>query len=83
MKKLTTSPVIKKNEFLPTDFPQAIRAVINGKKITKLEWGFDGYYGIMKDGFLMLHKPDGKDYTWTVSEADMTGTDWVVLPDTN
>lgn len=83
MKKITSSPVIKKKVNPEVSFPIAIQAVIDGKRITKLEWGNDGYYGLMKDGFLMLHKPDGKDYTWTVSDGDLLGLDWVVLEDQN
>ena len=61
-----------------TDFPEAIRAVTAGHKITKAEWGDDEYYGVLREGLLMLHKPDGF-YAWIVSEADMVGTDWQVF----
>lgn len=82
MKKLT-SPVIKKQEFPPTDFPGALKAVINNRKITKLEWGNNAYYGVLKDGYLMLHKADDKFYTWIISDGDLLGQDWVVLPEEN
>lgn len=60
-------------------FYDAIREVANGKRITKLEWGNNLYYGLLKDGVLVLHKPDGIDYPWTISDGDILGTDWVVL----
>jgi len=61
------------------DFPGAMRAIIEGKRITKLEWGDERVYGHLKDGFLMLTKV-GKDHSWTVSEGDLKGLDYVVLP---
>lgn len=60
-------------------FPAVIQAVIDGKKITKLEWGDQEYYGLLKNGFLMLHKPDGKFYQWIISDGDLAGQDWVIL----
>lgn len=60
-------------------FPAAIQAIIDGQKITKLEWGTPEYYGLLKDGLLMLHKPDDKFYQWIVSDGDLTGQDWVIL----
>ena len=34
---------------------------------------------MLRDGFLMLHKPDGKFYQWVISEGDLTGTDYILL----
>ena len=61
-----------------TTFPQAMAAVIDGKRITKEEWGSPDDYGMLKDNFLMLHR-DGKWYTWMVSDGDLTGLDWVII----
>lgn len=61
-----------------TDFPKAIQAIIDGKRITKEEWGNPDDYGILKDGFLMLHR-DGKWFRWLVSDGDLTGTDWIIM----
>ena len=69
-----TSPV--KTEM---DFPTAIAEVIVGKKITKKEWSDPAIYGILKDGFLMLHKADDKLYQWVISEGDLLGTDYVIV----
>ena len=60
------------------DFPTAIKEVLVGKKIQKLEWG-KGFYGFLDGGFLKLHKPDGKNYSWTLSEADLMGDDYIVV----
>ena len=61
-----------------TTFPQAIAAVIDGKRITKEEWGNPDDYGMLKDRRLMLHR-DGKWYNWLVSDGDLTGLDWLIM----
>ncbi len=60
-------------------FPVAIRDVIDGKKIHKLEWKDKEYYGFLKDGILCLHKPDGKTYQWVLSDGDLNGNDYIVI----
>lgn len=60
-------------------FPTALFEVIGERRITKREWGNEGYYCYRKDGFLKLHKPDGKDYDWIISDGDLLGIDWYVL----
>jgi len=71
------SPLPKK--ITEMDFPSAMREVITGKKITKIEWDNKSIYGELKDGFLMLRKKDGKYYQWIISEADMVGDDWIII----
>ena len=77
---MDTSKVNKYTFSLKTrlDFPEALRAVTAGHRITKAEWGDDEYYGVLRDGLLILHKPDGF-HTWIVSEGDLAGTDWIIL----
>ena len=72
--KLKQSPVPTAN----MDFPNAIRRVIEGKKITKLEWDNENIYGVLKDGFLMIYR-NGKFNQWVISEGDLMGADWVIL----
>ena len=61
------------------DFMEALTEVLKGKSITKLEWDDKQYYGILVNERLTLHKPDGKNYDWIVSEGDMRGDDWIIL----
>jgi len=73
-----TSPVIKKPETF--DFPEAMRRVIEGKKITKLEWKNSGDYCLLKDTFLEIYTTkDSKFHAWTVSEGDLMGEDWILV----
>ncbi len=61
------------------NFSTAIREVIDGKKITRLEWKDKNIYGFLKDGYLSLHKIDDKIYQWVVSDGDLLGNDWIVV----
>ena len=61
------------------DFSEAVNRLKHGHKITKVEWGDRDYYGVLRDGILQLHKPDGF-HSWIISEADMMGEDWAVIP---
>lgn len=77
------SPVPHKVKVMEMTFPDAIKEVIDGKRITKREWDNNNVYGMLRDGFLMLHKEDGKFYQWILNDGDLKGEDWVVLSDAN
>ena len=59
------------------NFPDAISCLIDGKRITKLSWANRGHYGVLRDGLLMIHLEQW--HTWTISDGDLVGTDWIVL----
>ena len=61
------------------DFYEALKEVMDGKKIFREEWEDRKYYGFINDGILSLHKPDGKTHQWIISDGDINGTDWIVL----
>ncbi len=74
------SPVPKKDSTKPItmDFPAAMRELINGKNITRLEWN-NGDYCLMQDQWLRIFTTkDNKFHDWLVSEGDMVTSDWVV-----
>ena len=64
----------------PVDFYEALRLMAMGVRVTKLSWGNPGTYGLMQNAFLTLHKAETGDHTWTISEGDLLGTDYVALP---
>jgi len=78
---VATSPLPKKIEVVDETpmltFPQAMEAVIEGKRVTKKEWDDVNVYAEMKEGFLIIHTD--KDHQWTVAEADLTGKDYVII----
>lgn len=74
------SPITQKAEYVEVGMPfsTALASVIDGKLITRPEWEED-YHGVLQDGKLMLHKPDGQLYYWILSDGDILATDWIVF----
>ena len=70
---------VKDIEPVKLDFYSAIREVVEGKKIHKLEWGDKEFYGLLDNDILKLHKPDGKLYQWVISFEDIIGEDYIVV----
>jgi hypothetical protein len=60
------------------EFPEAIAAVITGKKVSRTSWGNDDCV-FLSGGFLSLRKSDGTLHQLLVSDGDMTGNDWFVV----
>lgn len=87
--EVTTSPlpvkedVVKEvDDMVPVkemDFSEAIKAVIGGKKIFRLEWVDRDYYGYLNEDVLSLHKPDGVNYKWIISSGDLMAEDWIII----
>jgi hypothetical protein len=74
-----TSPsVVNVKNLNVFDFPSAINKIIDGKKITKQEWGNKDIYGILSGGFLMIHNQN-KLSQWIISDGDLMGNDWEVV----
>lgn len=72
-----TSPVIKKVEVETFDFPEAMRRVIDGKKVTRVEWNDRNEFAVFKDNFLMIHTK-GKFHTWKdINGNDLMAKDWI------
>ena len=79
---MNESPTKQYRASVQIDFPAAMQAVIDGKKITKLEWGNEKEYGWLHDGFLKIHhagQPDDKHDRWIISDGDLLGHDWVII----
>ena len=72
------SPVIKNSVSKALSFPEAMQAVIDGEKVTRVEWDDKKEYGFMLNEKLSIHTK-GEDHTWMVSEGDMRAVDWVVV----
>ena len=85
MQEASTSPLPPKEADIVEDlsremsFQEAIGHVIDGKKIHKLEWEDLGFYGCLEEAQLVLHKPDGKIYQWSISEGDLLGKDYIII----
>lgn len=77
-----TSPIIPVTKITKYSFPEAIKAVMDGRRITRLDWNTNDSYGLLKDGFLMIYL-EGKFFQWILSDGDMFANDWVLLPEQN
>jgi hypothetical protein len=71
------SPVSKSVEGM--SFSEAIKRVIIGNKIHKLEWENKEIYGVLDDTKLKIKLADGKLHDWLISEGDLTGNDYIIL----
>lgn len=76
------SPVVKKDKVIGMDFPEAIRKMIAGERVTRISWDDDTSYGQMKDGFLMIFIK-GEMHKWIVNDGDMLAEDWIVVKEVN
>lgn len=61
------------------DLPEALRAVLMGQKITKLEWQDERFYVFFRNDRLTLAKPGNTFHDWIISSADFEGDDWVII----
>ena len=59
-------------------FTEAIIELLDGNTIRRLEWDDKKEKAYIKDGFLMIFRK-GKEARWTLHEADMIATDWIVV----
>lgn len=80
----TQSPTPSKQTALFTsvkqmNFYDALKEIMGGKKVARLEWKDKEYYGVLNETRLQLHKPDGKLYDWVLIDGDVSGVDWIII----
>lgn len=61
-------------------FSGATAAMQDGKHVTRKEWADPDIYGLLSDGRLKIHLKDGSYHDWIISDGDLAGEDWYVLP---
>jgi len=78
----TKSPTVQKGETRPEgtmDFGKAMRMIVKGKKIRKLEWGKKWFAFLYKeDASVALSDQDGEIHSWIITEGDIIGKDYVI-----
>lgn len=64
-------------------FLDAIREIMNGRKVSRLEWKTNDVYCGLVDNFLMVFRGDTDKmwHAWSVNDGDLFSTDWFVMPD--
>ena len=78
-KKVEEVEVEKVDAQKPFNFFHAMKLVTRKGEVHKLEWEDKGYYVHLVNERLVLHKPDGRDYPWLISEVDMVGDDYIII----
>lgn len=84
MEPISSSPVpLRVNKPSLLSFPDALKEIINGHKITRASWESKEEYGFMgKDGYLSIHTK-GVDHQWLVNDGDLLAEDWLVIGEGN
>ncbi len=78
---LTPTPIIQ-DKPRTMDFPDAMREIMKGNKVARVEWGNTDYC-VLKDEWLGIFK-DGKYFKyWEISQGDIEGNDWIVVKEVN
>jgi len=68
----------KTGQSITMSFPDAMREIIEGNKVRRLEWQTESDHCLMKDGWLTIHTK-GAYHTWLINDGDMEGQDWIVI----
>jgi len=64
-------------------FPEAMAQVIEGRKVTRLEWN-NGDHCFLGTPYLSIFRTaGGKEHQWLVNDGDMKANDWVLVTDKN
>ena len=89
MSEVQEATVVSRSPFptkRPTElsFPDAMREILNGKKITRLAWESNSDFGELKqegeDAYLMIFTR-GEYHRWIVNSGDLNAIDWITLPE--
>lgn len=60
-------------------FPEALSKILEGERVTRLEWENESEYGLMlSDGFLGI-RHDNQLYSWKLHQSDLLAEDWVIV----
>lgn len=79
MSGVTMSPARQEAVVASLDFADAIRQVIDGRRVRRLEWQDADVCVFRADGFLKIRKSDGTLHALLVSDGDLLAMDWVVI----
>jgi len=60
-------------------FLPALRAVLDGKRITRAEWGNEELYVVLHEGILRVKMHDGLLHDLILRDVDLYANDWRVL----
>lgn len=62
------------------NFGEAMNAVLEGRKVRRLDWGKDDYGFLGGDDVLTIHlEKDKQTHHWLVNKGDLEGIDYVLI----
>lgn len=76
------SPVKKKEEKEFFGFTTAISKIMEGNRVSRMEWNDVRWYCLLNDGLLSLHKAgEASDQfrAWIINDGDILANDWYCL----
>ena len=80
MEEKSQSPVPKEVKVqVNFSFPDAVKAIADGKKVTRVEWDNDKIFGFLNGEFISLQKEDGINYQWIIAKGDLEASDWIII----
>ena len=77
---LTPVPKIQ-DKGITMDWPDAMRQIKNGKKVTRISWANKDYC-FLKGEWLSIFR-QGQTKTWLINDGDVEGQDWIVVNEPN
>lgn len=82
--EIPRSPVPQRATKPPVEmsFCEALDQVLEGKRITRLDWDTNEIFGKLEADALKIFI-NGEYHAWELVPGDITAKDWVVLPDLN
>ena len=76
----TLTPIPRmEGKSITMDFPDAIKEIMKGNKVTRISWA-NKDYGFLKDEWLTIFR-ESKFHVWLISAGDLEGQDWIVVID--
>ena len=74
------SPKKRPDHLIVMNFYDALKAILDGESVTRLDWADSEWHCCMHNGRLHIHRPDtGQLHPWTITDGDMVGEDWVIV----
>ena len=78
-KSKALTPIPRKvGQSITMSFPDAMREILNGKKVRRMEWENEEEHCLLKDGWLSIYI-NGAMHVWKISDGDVEGNDWIVV----
>lgn len=78
-KKVVSSSPVPEKKIVMLSFFDALREILGGERVTRVQWDNKDTYVFMLNDFLKIHLGD-KIHDLLTSRGDMEGVDWYVLP---